>query len=546
MIDSNPAIKTGDAPTVTAITENNTTKEVDMPTGKTPSHPDYLRLILTSRVYDILKETPLTTATNLSEKVGATVLLKREDLQPVFSFKIRGAYNKMAHLTEEERWRGVVAVSAGNHAQGVAYSAQHLGIPATVVMPAGTPSIKHSNVSRLGSKVVLIGQNFDEAKLEGARLAQKHNLVNIPPYDDPYVIAGQGTIAMEILRQTNVSNLKAIFVCVGGGGLIAGIAAYVKRIVPHVKIIGVETHDADAMKRSLAADKHITLKDVGLFADGTAVKVVGEETFRLCRDLVDEIVLVSTDELCAAIKDVFEDTRGIVEPSGALGVAGLKKYLKQNPPSNPNDTYCATLSGANMNFDRLRFVAERAELGLAKEVFFSVTIPERPGSFIKLHNIITPRAVTEFSYRYSDPSKAHIYLSFKVVDRQVEVPEILKKLRAEGFDGEDNSDNEMAKSHARYLVGGKSSAENERLYRFEFPEQHGALGKFLSELPIGLNISLFHYRNHGADVASVLIGIQIPATQSASFQTFLQGLDYPYVDETSNSVYTKFMKGTVS
>lgn len=530
-------------PTATAMTENTTNQKIELPSGQTPEHPDYLRLILTSRVYDIIKETPLTTATNLSEKVGATVLLKREDLQPVFSFKIRGAYNKMAHLTEDERWRGVVAVSAGNHAQGVAYSARHLGIPATVVMPAGTPAIKHSNVSRLGSKVVLTGQNFDEAKLEGARLAQKHNLVNIPPYDDPYVIAGQGTIAMEIVRQTNVANLKAIFVCVGGGGLIAGIAAYIKRIVPHVKIIGVETYDADAMKKSLTAGKHVTLKDVGLFADGTAVKVVGEETFRLCRDLVDEIVLVSTDELCAAIKDVFEDTRGIVEPSGALGVAGLKKYLKQHPPEGPEDTYCATLSGANMNFDRLRFVAERAELGLAKEVFVSVTIPERPGSFVKLHNIIAPRAVTEFSYRYSDNTRAHIYLSFKVVDRHSEVPEVLQKLATEGFEAEDISDNEMAKSHARYMVGGKSSAEHERLYRFEFPERHGALGKFLNGMQSGWNISLFHYRNHGADVASVLVGIQVPEGQAKEFTDFLEGLEYPYVDETENSVYTKFMRG---
>lgn len=532
-------------PTVTGLTENTTRIQKDMPNGTTPEHPDYLRLILTSRVYDILQETPLTVATNLSEKVGANVLLKREDLQPVFSFKIRGAYNKMAHLTEEERWRGVVAVSAGNHAQGVAYSARHLGIPATVVMPSGTPAIKHSNVSRLGSKVVLIGQNFDEAKLEGARIAKKHNLVNIPPYDDPYVIAGQGTIAMEILRQTNVTNLKAIFVCVGGGGLIAGIAAYVKRIVPHVKIIGVETYDADAMKRSLDAKKHVTLKDVGLFADGTAVKIVGEETFRLCRDLVDDIVLVSTDELCAAIKDVFEDTRGIVEPSGALGVAGMKKYLQTNPPSSPEDTYCATLSGANMNFDRLRFVAERAELGLGTEVFFTVTIPERPGSFVKLHNIIAPRAVTEFSYRFADAKVAHIYLSFRVVDRQLEVPSILEALASAGFEGVDVSDNEMAKSHARYMVGGRcpqGTTSDERLYRFEFPERPGALTKFLDGMKSDWNISLFHYRNHGGDVASILAGIQVPDGQFDSFETYMRGLDYPYVDETNNVVYTKFMK----
>lgn len=525
------------------LTENTTSTNVDLPHDKMPDYPDYLRLILTSRVYDIIKETPLTTATSLSEKVGAKVLLKREDLQPVFSFKIRGAYNKLAHLTEEERWRGVVAVSAGNHAQGVAYAARHLGIPSTIVMPNNTPTIKHANVARLGSKVFLSGSNFDEAKLEAIRLAQKYDLVNIPPYDDPYIIAGQGTIAMEIQRQTNITNLKAVFVCVGGGGLIAGIASYMKRIAPSVKIIGVETYDADAMKRSMMADQKVTLKDVGLFADGTAIKVVGDETFRLCRELVDDIVLVGTDELCAGIKDVFEDTRGIVEPSGALGVAGLKKYLKNNPPSSPEDAYCAILSGANMNFDRLRFVAERATLGLDKEVFFYVTIPEKPGSFIKLYAIVAPRYVTEFAYRYSDHASANIYLSFNVTDRQTEVPQILEALAAESFSAEDISDNEMAKSHGRYMVGGTSNVPDERLFRFEFPERLGALGKFLAGLDLDFNISLFHYRDFGADVASILTGIQVPKDRSAQFDEFLKQLDYPYVEETDNVVYTKFMKG---
>ncbi|ORY81333.1 tryptophan synthase beta subunit-like PLP-dependent enzyme [Protomyces lactucae-debilis] len=514
----------------------------ELPTGDQPERPDYLRLILTSRVYDIIKETPLTVASNLSAKLSANVLLKREDLQPVFSFKIRGAYNKMAHLVEEERWRGVVAVSAGNHAQGVAYSARHLGIPATIVMPLAAPAIKHEAVSRMGATVVLKGQNFDEAKIEGAKIAKKHNLVDVHPYDDPYVIAGQGTVAMEILRQTSVQNLKAIFVCVGGGGLIAGIAAYVKRIAPHIKIIGVETYDADALKQSLDERERVTLKDVGLFADGTAVKIVGEETFRLCQEFVDEIVLVSTDELCAAIKDVFEDTRGIVEPSGALGVAGLKKYLKTHPPTSTSDTYCATLSGANMNFDRLRFVAERAELGLGKEVFFSVVLPEVSGVFMKLVAVILPRAVTEFSYRYSNGVRADIYLSFKVQDR-AEVPQLLDAIRAEGFGAEDISDNEMAKSHGRYMIGGRSKVPDERVYRFEFPERPGALTKFLQGMKSGWNISLFHYRNNGADVSSILSAIQVPDADLAQFQVYLDSLGYPYVDETQNPVYIKFMRG---
>ncbi|BFZ56558.1 threonine deaminase [Savitreella phatthalungensis] len=539
---------TVNGPTTNGLTEYASHREpaVDSTSSTTAAnddqhHPDYLRLILTSRVYDVCKETPLVTATGLSEKCGAKILLKREDLQPVFSFKLRGAYNKVAQLTEEQRWRGVVAVSAGNHAQGVAYSARHLNIPATIVMPLGTPSIKYDNVARLGAKVVLAGQNFDEAKLTGAELAKKHNLVNIPPYDDPYVIAGQGTIAMEVLRQTDVSKLKTIFVCVGGGGLVAGIAAYAKRIAPHVRVIGVETHDADAMRAALDKGELVTLKDVGLFADGTAVRVVGQETFRLCREYVDEMVLVSTDELCAAIKDVFEDTRSIVEPSGALGVAGAKKWLKQNKHSlSPDHTHAVILSGANMNFDRLRFVAERADLGLGQEVFISVAIPEKPGTFLKLYSHIEPRAVTEFSYRKSDLSAAAIYMSFKVQSRS-EVPEILAALEADGYDAQDMSDNEMAKSHARYMVGGKTRVENERLLRFQFPERPGALSKFLRGLKSDLNISLFHYRNHGADVSSILAGIEVPQDKQPQFHEFLQGLDYRYVDETENPVYKKFM-----
>ncbi|BFZ59054.1 threonine deaminase [Saitoella coloradoensis] len=507
--------------------------------------PDYLRLILTSRVYDIIDETPLTHGVKLSARLGCKVMLKREDLTPVFSFKIRGAYNRMAHLDEEERWRGVVACSAGNHAQGVAYSARQLQIPATIVMPVATPAIKHSNVTRLGSKVVLHGDDFDAAKAECARLEEKHGLINIPPYDDPYVIAGQGTVAVEILRQLKLGrleDLEAVFCCVGGGGLIAGIAAYLKRVAPWVKIVGVETYDADAMTKSLGEGKRHMLKEVGLFADGAAVKIVGEETFRLCRDFVDEMVLVSTDEICAAIKDVFEDTRSILEPAGALSVAGLKKYVAGRPPKNENKNFVAILSGANMNFDRLRFIAERAQLGEQKECFMSVTIPEKPGAFGKLHSIIEPRAVTEFSYRYSDSERAHIYISFTVTDRAQEVPEIISRLAEEGMEASDISDNEMAKSHARYLVGGRASVSHERLYRFEFPERPGALSKFLKGLKSGWNISLFHYRNHGSDVGKILAGIQVAPEEREAFETFLVGLGYPFVDETENEVYTRFMR----
>jgi threonine dehydratase len=381
--------------------------------------PDYLRLILTSRVYDVCKETPLTPAVNLSTKLGTNIFLKREDLQPVFSFKLRGAYNMIAQLPEEERWKGVIACSAGNHAQGVAYSARHLGIPATIVMPIPTPSIKHSNVTRMGAKVVLFGDDFDAAKAECSRLTQKHGLTNIPPFDNPYVIAGQGTIGVEILRQTNVQNLKAIFCCIGGGGLIAGIAAYVKRIAPHVKIVGVETYDADAMFQSLNKGERIVLEEVGLFADGAAVKVTGEETFRLCKQYVDEVIRVTTDEICAAIKDVFQETRSIVEPAGALSVAAIQKYMKSRPNENhAQSSYVAVLSGANMNFDRLGFVAERAQLGEGSEVFIIAKIEEQPGSFRGLVSEIAPRLITEFAYRYSSPDEAYVYMSFQVSNRE--------------------------------------------------------------------------------------------------------------------------------
>lgn len=522
---------------------NSVPKEFILPDG----YPDYLRLILTSRVYDITSETPVTTATNLSSRLGCKVLLKREDLQPVFSFKLRGAYNKMAHLSEEERWKGVIACSAGNHAQGVAYSAKHLRIPATIVMPLGTPEIKHRNVTRMGSNVVLFGQDFDAAKEECKRREIKHGLANISPFDDPYVIAGQGTIAMEILRQCNIQELQAVFCCIGGGGLIAGVGVYIKRIAPHVKVIGVETYDANAMAQSLDKKERVMLKEVGLFADGAAVKIVGEETYRLCCECVDEVVQVTTDEICAAIKDVFLDTRSIVEPAGALALAGLKKYTAKNPPKPRSGAslpaYCAVLSGANMDFDRLRFVAERARLGEGREVLLSVNIPERPGVFYNMTQVILPRSITEFAYRHADPERANIYMSITVTDRHTEVPEIITRLKAQDMNATDISDNEFAKSHAKYLVGGRSKVPDERVYRFEFPERPGALAKFLGLLrPEGYNISMFHYRNMGGDVGKILAGIQVPEGGREGLEKFLGELRYSFVDETENPVYLEFMR----
>jgi threonine dehydratase len=439
----------------------------------------------------------------------------------------------------------VVILRQGNHAQGVAYSARHLKIPATIVMPEGTPSIKHLNVSRLGGSVVLHGADFDSAKEECHRLEKLYGLTNIPPFDDPYVIAGQGTIGMELLRQTSLQELEAIFCCVGGGGLIAGIGVYIKRIAPHVKIIGVEAHDANAMVQSLKEGRRVTLKDVGLFADGAAVRTVGEETFRLCRDIVDEVILVTTDETCAAIKDVFEDTRSIVEPAGALALAGLKKYVAANPSPNPSRALVAIASGANMDFDRLRFVAQRAALGERREALLSVTIPERPGAFAELINSVVPHAVTEFSYRYAHDEYANILMgiNLRASERESEVKDLLTRLEGGGMSAVDLSDDELAKTHIRYLVGGRSGVPNERLYSFVFPERPGALSKFLTTLkPPGFNISLFHYRNYGGDVGKVLAGIQCPEDERARLEGFLQVLGYPYTDESENETYLKFMR----
>ncbi|KAG8801743.1 hypothetical protein FRC20_011771 [Serendipita sp. 405] len=448
--------------------------------------PDYLRLILNAKVYDLIRETPLVRATNLSTRFGNEIWLKREDLQEVFSFKIRGAYNFMANLREEERWKGVVTCSAGNHAQGVALSGARLNIPCTIVMPKATPNIKVRNVERLGAKVVLYGSDFDEAKEECARLASAHGLIFVPPYDDPLVIAGQGTVGLEILKQvSSVDTLDAIFASVGGGGLVAGILEYIKRIGdPRIKVMGVETVDGDAMARSLEAGERVTLREVGPFSDGTAVKIVGEEPFRLCKKWIDGVVKVDNDAICAAIKDVFEDTRSITEPAGALALAGLKHYIVENGLVGAGKRFVAVISGANMNFGRLRFVAERAELGEGREVLFTVEIPERPGSFVRLHNIIHPRAVTEFVYRYSRPDKAHVFISFILSSnsREKEVQDILAELEREGMIGIDISDDELAKAHTRYLVGGCQDVEDERVFRFGTDDRRWAVELCLSIL----------------------------------------------------------------
>jgi threonine dehydratase len=505
-----------------------------------PPRRDLLERILTALVYDVAIESPLEPAPRLSGRLGSPAWLKREDLQPVFSFKLRGAYNKLAQLTPAERDRGVIAASAGNHAQGVALAAHRLGCEAVIVMPVTTPRIKVDAVRTLGAKVVLHGDSFEEAFAHSQALAKVEGRVYIHPYDDLDVIAGQGTIGLELLRQMP-RGMRAVFVPVGGGGLIAGIAAYLKRLQPGIRIIGVEPVDADAMHQSLAAGHRVRLERVGLFADGVAVSQVGELTFGLCQQFVDEIVLVNTDEICAAIKDVFEETRSVLEPAGALSVAGLKAWAAREGTEVCDGNLVAILSGANANFDRLRFVAERAELGEKREAILAVTIPERPGSFKAFCELIGNRSITEFNYRLADPQQAHIFVGLQLADRS-EIAPLLDRLRAEGLAAEDLSDNEMAKLHVRHLVGGRApSVTNERIYRFEFPERPGALLRFLDHMSRGWNISLFHYRNHGADYGRVLAGIQVPPEDQAAFQAFLEGLGYPFVDEGDNPAYRLFL-----
>ena len=500
---------------------------------------DYLERILSARVYDVAVETPLERAASLSARLQNSLLLKREDMQPVFSFKIRGAYNKMIRLTPAQRKRGVIASSAGNHAQGVALAARKTGCAATIVMPVTTPRIKVAAVKAAGARVELNGDSYSEAYEYAAKVAAKQRLTFIHPYDDPDVIAGQGTIGMELLRQWS-GPIHAVFVAVGGGGLIAGIAAYIKRLRPEVRIIGVEPVDADAMTRSLKAGRRISLSHVGLFADGVAVKQVGRETFRLARQLVDEMILVDTDSVCAAIKDVFEDTRAVLEPAGALAIAGAKQYVERTGIRRKN--LIAVACGANMNFDRLRFVAERAELGEHREAVLAVTIPEKTGSFKRFCALLGARNITEFNYRYSDPSKAHVFVGIQVRDRS-ETQRLVEKLRGHGLETLDISDNEMAKLHVRHLVGGRApDATDELLYRFEFPERPGALTRFLESMSHDWNISLFHYRNHGADYGRVLAGIQVPRGERRAFQAFLSTLGYDHVDETANPAYTLFLR----
>jgi threonine dehydratase len=502
---------------------------------------DYLERVLKARVYDVAIQTPLELAPGLSRRLGNRLLLKREDLQPVFSFKLRGAYNKMANLPPARLARGVIAASAGNHAQGVALAAQKLGCRAVIVMPVTSPKIKVDAVAARGAQVILRGDSYSDAYRHAMRLKRKRGLAFVHPYDDPDVIAGQGTIGMEILRQTT-RPIHAVFVPIGGGGLIAGIAAYVKRLRPAVRVIGVQPVDSDAMARSLKAGRRVVLDHVGLFADGVAVKQVGKETFRLARKLVDETVLVDTDEMCAAIKDVFEDTRVVLEPAGALAIAGAKAWVERHGVRGK--TLVAIASGANTNFDRLRFVAERAEVGEHREAVLAVTIPERRGSFRRFCRALGGRNITEFNYRMSDPRAAHIFVGVTVHDRD-ETARIVRRLRRGGFGTLDLSDDEVAKGHMRHMIGGHlpraRGAVNELLYRFEFPERRGALMKFLSTMNPSWNISLFNYRNLGADYGSILVGMQVPKSELREFGRFLGKLGYPCADATRNPAYRLFL-----
>lgn len=499
----------------------------------------YVEKIQQAVVYDVAMETPLEFAAGLSKRLNNRVYIKREDLQPVYSFKLRGAYNKIMHLSEAERQQGVIAASAGNHAQGVALSSQKLGIRSVIVMPKTTPGIKVDSVASYGAEVVLHGNTYDDAYLHAQKLAEKENLVFVHPYDDPDVIAGQGTIAIELLKQTP-ENMDVIFIPVGGGGLIAGISAYIKSINPSVRIVGVEPEDAPCMHAALAAGERVILDQVGIFADGVAVRQAGEEPFRIAQQCVDEIILVKTDEICAAIKDIFDNTRSIAEPAGALAVAGMKKYVERE---SCRDKVLITIdSGANMNFDRLRHVAERAELGERREAIIAVTIPERPGSFRKFCDTIGMRGITEFNYRYSDPEQAHVFVGVQMHHGDSEKDELISTLRKKDYPVLDMTDNEMAKIHIRYMVGGRVLEKlDEKVYRFEFPERPGALLRFLNKMGQKWNISLFHYRNHGAAYGRVLVGMQVPDGEEVDFKRFLDEIGYPYWEESDNPAYTLFL-----
>jgi len=499
---------------------------------------NYREKIEHSHVYAVAKQTPLEFQPNLSARIHNQVLLKREDTQPVFSFKLRGAYNKMASLSPEALARGVIAASAGNHAQGVALSAQKLGCRAVIVMPTTTPAIKINAVKTRGAEVVLFGDSYSDAYMHALGLEKSEGLTFVHPYDDPDVIAGQGTIGLEILNQ-HPEPIEAIFCCVGGGGLLAGIAAYVKAVRPEIKMIGVQAKDAEAMTESLKQGKRVMLDQVGLFADGAAVKQVGEHTFALCQQFVDEMIVVDNDAICAAIKDVFEDTRSILEPAGALATAGLKEYAQRHQLNGK--TLIGIASGANMNFDRLRFIAERAALGEHREAVLAVTIPEKAGAFKTFCRLLGNRNITEFNYRYSDPVNAHIFVGVAIQTPQ-EARHLVHHLQSEGLPTLDLTDNEMAKLHLRHLVGGHApQAIHEVVFRFEFPERPGALLNFLAAMGKDWNISLFHYRNHGADFGRVLVGMQVPPDDKQAFESFLAHLGYPCWNETDNPAYRLFM-----
>ena len=498
----------------------------------------YVKRILNARVYDLVVETPIDQGPRLSERLGNQVLLKREDLQPVFSFKLRGAYNKMLNLSEEQRARGVVAASAGNHAQGLAMAAKKLGVKATIVMPRTTPQIKVSAVKARGAKVVLQGDAYDDAAEYAQKLVAEKGMTYVHPFDDPDVIAGQGTVAVEVLRQVS-GPLDAVFVPVGGGGLCAGMAAYIKYVRPDVKVIAVEAEDAACLKVAMDAGRRLRLKSVGIFADGTAVAQIGKETFRVLKDTVDAVITVSTDEICAAIKDIFDDTRAICEPAGALAVAGMKKYVDQTGCAD--NTLLAVNSGANINFDRLRYISERTEIGEKREAVLAVTIPEKPGSFKTFCAALSKRNITEFNYRMGDPAQAHIFVGVQVSsdsDRE----QLLKTLQSRHYSVVDMTDDEMAKLHIRHMVGGRAAGvEDEVVYRFEFPERPGALLNFLNQLGGRWNISMFHYRNHGSAYGRVLVGLQVPRGERGQVNEFLTELGYLWADETNNLAYQFFL-----